>query len=136
MGRVLALDYGSKRTGIAVTDPLKIIANPLTTVSSGELLAFLEAYCKKEEVETFVVGMPKDLFDRETHGTAGAKKIILTLQKVFPAIPVVEIDERFTSKIAFEAMLSAGAKKSDRRNKSTIDKLSATLILQSYLEQA
>ena len=136
MGRILALDYGSKRTGIAVTDPLKIIANPLTTVSSGELLAFLEAYCKKEEVETFVVGMPKDLFDRETHGTAGAKKIILTLQKVFPAIPVVEIDERFTSKIAFEAMLSAGAKKSDRRNKSTIDKLSATLILQSYLEQA
>ena len=136
MGRILALDYGSKRTGVAVTDPLKIIANPLTTVSSGELLAFLEAYCKKEEVETFVVGMPKDLFDRETHGTAGAKKIILTLQKVFPAIPVVEIDERFTSKIAFEAMLSAGAKKSDRRNKSTIDKLSATLILQSYLEQA
>lgn len=135
MGRILALDYGLKRTGIAVTDPLKIIANPLTTVDSDKLLVFLQDYCKKEELETIVIGMPKDLFNRETHGTAGAKKIIEVLKQKFPAIPIVEMDERFTSKMAFDTLLSAGAKKSDRQDKEKIDKLSATLILQSYLAQ-
>jgi len=135
VGRILALDHGGKRTGVAVSDPLNIIANPLDTISSDQVISFVRDYCQREEVETIVVGMPKDLLNRDTDGTAGARKVIQALKKALPEIPVVEVDERFTSKIAFDTMLSAGVKKSDRRNKATIDKLSATLILQSFLEQ-
>ncbi|MEM9856494.1 MAG: Holliday junction resolvase RuvX [Bacteroidota bacterium] len=136
MGRILALDYGSKRTGIAVTDPLKMIANPLETIETSQLIPFLTTYCEQEEVEIIVVGFPKDLMNRSTHGTEGAQRILDTLNKRFPSIQLRPVDERFTSKMAFDTMLSAGLSKKKRSNKELVDKLSATIILQSFLEQA
>ncbi|TRX51622.1 Holliday junction resolvase RuvX [Fulvivirga sp. M361] len=135
MGRILALDYGIKRTGVAVTDPLQIIATPLDTVDTKTLLDFLKRYCVEEAVETIVIGMPKDLQNRDTHATVPVKKVIQSLEHVLPAIPIVQVDERFTSKMAFDTMLAAGVKKKDRRNKANVDKLSATIILQSFLDQ-
>jgi putative holliday junction resolvase len=134
VGRVLAIDYGAKRTGLATTDPLKIIASPLDTVPTKTVLSFLVAYVSKEEVETIVIGMPKDLQNRDTHSTELVRKFIITLQKSFPDIPIKEVDERYTSKMAFQTMIDGGLKKKARQNKSTVDKLSATIILQSYLE--
>ncbi len=134
MSRILAIDYGTKRTGIAVTDPLKIVANPLTTVPTRELMAYLENYLNEEEVEAIVVGMPRDLFNNDSHSTPAVKQFISKLRQKFPACPVHEHDERFTSKMALEAMISSGSSKSDRRKKENIDKLSATIILQSYME--
>ena len=135
MARVLALDYGVKRTGIAVTDPLKIIATPLDTIETNALIGFLKNYCATEQVETIVIGMPKDLYNRDTHATGAVRKVIDVITNALPAIPIVQVDERFTSKMAFDTMLTGGVKKKARRDKSTIDKLSATIILQSYLEQ-
>lgn len=134
MGRIIAIDFGRKRTGIAVTDPMKIIASPLTTVNTKELFGFLKQYCEKEPVETLVVGMPKTLQNQDTDSTAAVRKFIINLKKHFPDQTVTEIDERFTSKIAFGAMLEGGMKKKDRRNKENIDKISAAVILQSYLD--
>lgn len=134
MPRVIAIDYGSKRTGIAVTDPLQLIASPLTTISTKELIPFLKKYFDQEEVENLVIGMPKNLSNQDTHSTASVRKIILQLEKNFPSLKIVEVDERFTSKMAFAAMIEGGVKKKDRKDKSTVDKLSATIILQSYLQ--
>ncbi|PIQ19949.1 MAG: Holliday junction resolvase RuvX [Cytophagales bacterium CG18_big_fil_WC_8_21_14_2_50_42_9] len=135
MGRVVAIDYGNKRVGIAVTDPLKLIATPLDTVHAKDILDFLKAYTQKEAVEAFVVGMPKNLDNNPTDVTSAVVGFVRKLKKELPDIPVHTVDERFTSKMAFQAMIDGGLKKKDRRNKETVDKVSATIILQSYLTQ-
>ncbi len=134
MGRILSIDYGQKRTGFAVTDPSQIIASPLDTIETKSALQFIANYMKNESVETIVIGMPKNLQNQDTHSTSAVKKFITTLKNTFKDIPVEEVDERFTSKMAFQSMIDGGLKKKDRKNKETIDKLSATIILQSYLE--
>lgn len=134
MPRIIAIDYGSKRTGIATTDPLQLIASPLTTIPTKELLTFLKRYFQEEEVEKIVIGMPKNLANKDTHSTASVRKVINQLNKLFPEQEVIEVDERFTSKMAFAAMIEGGLKKKDRKDKATVDKLSATIILQSYLQ--
>lgn len=133
MSRILAIDYGSKRTGIAVTDPLQIIASRLTTVESSKLISFLKDYFKKETVELIIIGEPKNLDHSDTHASPLVRKIIIQLQKEFPAIPVKTIDERFTSKMASRAMIDMGMKKKQRQNKSLIDEIAATIMLQEYL---
>lgn len=129
----MAIDYGTKRTGLAVTDPMKIIATPLFTVETKNAISYIMDYIRKEKVEKLVIGMPKNLQNRETDST---KKVVEFAKKLNSqtGLKVVPVDERFTSKIAFETMIAGGLKKKDRQIKSTIDKLSATIILQSYLE--
>jgi len=131
--RILCIDYGKKRTGIAVTDPLQIIATGLTTVDSHELISFLKNYFQKENVELMVIGEPKNLDDSDTHATPLVKEIIKKLQKEFPMIPIKKVDERFTSKMAKQAMIEMGMKKKDRRNKRTVDEIAATIMLQEYM---
>ena len=133
MGRILAIDYGLKRTGLAVTDPLKIIASPLETVQTVDLISWLVDFIRKEEVEHIVVGMPVKLDMSNTHTTVPVKIFIEKIKLQFPQIPVSAEDERFTSKIAKQTMIIGGMKKKDRREKANVDKISATLILQSYL---
>jgi putative Holliday junction resolvase len=135
MGRLLAIDYGMKRTGIAVTDSLRIIATPLDTVMSAELLAFLKTYCQKETVDAFVVGMPKTLRNEDSEIAPLVRLFVEELKKAFPDKPVHLADERFTSSMAMQAMIDGGMKKKDRRVKGNVDKISATIILQSFLEQ-
>jgi putative Holliday junction resolvase len=136
MARIIAIDYGSKRVGLAVTDNLKIIATALETVHSKDVLDFLEKYLQKEEVEAFVVGMPKNLDGKDTHNTQLVEVFVKSLKKKFPTIPVHLIDERFTSKIALDAMISGGSKKKDRNNKSgNIDKVSAVILLQDFMSR-
>ncbi len=135
MGRILAIDYGRKRVGLAVTDPLKIIATALDTIDESKVLDFLKAYCSKEDVETFVVGMPKTLDNNDSENAKYVKAFSEKLIKALPAIPIHFIDERFTSSMALDAMIAGGMKKKDRREKGNIDKISATIILQSFLEQ-
>jgi putative Holliday junction resolvase len=135
MSRILCIDYGKKRTGIAVTDPLQIIATGLTTVDSPELISFLKKYFLQEEVELIVIGEPKNLDDSDTHATPLVKQIIKRLEKEFPKIPIKKVDERFTSKMAKRAMLDMGMKKKDRRNKRTVDEIAATIMLQQYMEE-
>jgi len=134
MGRILAIDYGAKRVGLAVTDPLQIIATALTTVPEKEVIDFLKNYIITENVERFVVGMPLSLNGDDTHATPLVKAFIKRLQKTFPNVPVDTEDEQYTSKMAVQSMVQAGVKKKDRRKKENIDKISATIILQSYLE--
>jgi putative Holliday junction resolvase len=134
MARILCIDYGGKRTGIAVTDPFKIIATGLTTVDSHELISFLKKYFLQEEVELIVIGEPKNLDDSDTHATPLVKEAIKKLQKEFPKIPIKTVDERFTSKIAKQAMIDMGMKKKDRQNKRTVDEIAATMMLQEYLQ--
>ncbi len=134
MGRVLAIDYGKKRTGIAVTDVLRIIATPLETVATDKLMAFLNTYVAKEGVDEFVVGLPKTLKNEDSETAPFVRKFVEELEKVFPGKPIHMIDERFTSKIAMQAMLAGGMKKKDRQEKGNVDRISATIILQSYLE--
>jgi putative holliday junction resolvase len=134
MGRVLAIDYGTKRTGIAVTDVLRIIATPLETVPTQELLNFLKAYLQKEVVDEFVVGMPKTLKNEDSAIAPLVRKFVEELKKTFPDKPVHLADERFTSSIAMRAMIDGGMKKKDRQVKGNVDKISATIILQSFLE--
>lgn len=133
MGRLLAIDYGLKRTGIAVSDPLKIIATALDTVATEKLLEFLENYFKKEPVETIIVGMPRRLNNAPSEMAAEVMKLMKILQEKFPAIPVKEMGERHTSQAALEAMLTGGMKKKDRQDKGNVDKISAVLILQEYM---
>ena len=133
MGRILAIDYGLKRSGLAVSDPLQIIANGLDTISSPELISFLKDYFQKETVDLIVIGMPKDLSLRDTHGTKPVKQIIEKIKSNFPAINIIELDERFTSKMASRAMVDMGLKKKDRQNKANIDRIAATILLQEYL---
>lgn len=134
MGRVLAIDYGTKRTGIAVTDVLRIIATPLETVQTLELLNFLKVYLQKETVDEFVVGMPKTLKNEDSAIAPLVRKFVEELKKTFPDKPVHLADERFTSSIAMRAMIDGGMKKKDRQEKGNVDKISATIILQSFLD--
>ena len=134
MARILCIDYGGKRTGIAVTDPLQIIATGLNTVDSIELIPFLKKYFSQEDVECIVIGEPKNLDDSDTHATPLVKEAIKKLQKEFPLIPIHTVDERFTSKMARQAMIEMGMKKKDRRNKRTVDEIAATMMLQEYLQ--
>jgi putative Holliday junction resolvase len=131
----MALDYGLKRTGIAVTDPLQIIASGLTTVESPKLMPFLKDYFRKEEVELLLVGWPTNWDDTDTHGTPLVRELLLRLQKEFPAMPLLTVDERYTSKMASRAMIDMGMKKKQRQNKALVDEIAATIMLQEYLEK-
>lgn len=133
MGRILAFDFGGKRTGIAVTDELQLIASGLTTIQTTDVFAFLNNYLKEENVESFVVGKPKQLNNEDSQNAELVNKMIESLQKNFPTIPIIEIDERFTSKMAFQTMIDSGLTKKQRQNKALVDEISATIILQSYL---
>ena len=133
MPRIICIDYGGKRCGLAVTDPLQIIATALLTVETKNLYTFLADYCKKEAVELILIGEPLNLDNTPTHATPLVKKAIVALEKKFPNIPVVTIDERYSSKNAVRAMVEMGMKKQDRRDKKTIDRVAATMLLQEYL---
>ena len=135
MPRIISIDYGAKRTGLAVTDPLQIIATGLTTVESKQLILFLKDYFAREEVELIIIGEPKNWDDTDTHATAFVEKIIIQLKKNFPTIPIKKVDERYTSKMAKDAMLEMGLKKMQRRNKKLVDEIAATIMLQEYLRQ-
>jgi putative holliday junction resolvase len=134
MARILSIDYGGKRTGLAVTDPLKIIATGLRTVETPKLISFLKEYFSKEQVELVIIGMPVNWDDTATHATPLVEKFIKQFQKSFPSIPIMEVDERFTSKLASQAMLQMGLKKKQRQNKAMLDEIAATIILQEYLQ--
>ena len=134
MSRIICVDYGGKRTGLAVTDPLKIIATALTTVETKELFAFLKKYFQQEEVELILIGEPLNLDDSATHATPLVKQAITRLKKEFPNIPVQTVDERYTSKMASRAMVEMGMKKKDRQVKGNIDQIAATIMLQEYLQ--
>ena len=134
MARILAIDYGGKRTGIAVTDPLQIIATGLETIESKELIPFLKKYFAAEEVELIIIGLPKNWDDSDTHGTPLVLAAIKKLQKEFPAMPVKTVDERYTSKMAKDAMLEMGMKKKDRRVKGNVDVIAATIMLQEFMQ--
>ena len=133
MARILAIDYGVKRTGIAVTDELQIIASGLITVKTDELIKFLIDYTNKEQVELFIVGLPKQMNNSDSESEKHILSFLKQLKKSLPKIPIKRIDERFTSKIAFQTMIDSGLKKKQRRNKGLVDEISATIILQSYL---
>ncbi|GAC1418897.1 MAG: Holliday junction resolvase RuvX [Flavisolibacter sp.] len=135
MARILSIDYGGKRTGLAVTDPLQIIATGLCTVETHKLLEFLKDYLLKQEVERIIIGMPLNWDDSATHATPLVQKFILVLQKNFPKIPIIEVDERFTSKLASRAMVEMGMKKKQRQNKGMVDQIAATILLQDYLSK-
>ncbi|MDR0874417.1 MAG: Holliday junction resolvase RuvX [Prevotellaceae bacterium] len=134
MARILAIDYGQKRAGIAVTDPLQLIANGLATVPVNEIMPFLEEYTKKEAVECFVVGLPKQMNYQPSESMKYITPFVGRLKRQFPDIAVEYVDERFTSVLAHKTMIDGGLKKKDRQNKALVDKISATIILQSYLE--
>ncbi len=133
MGRILAIDFGKKRTGIAVTDELQIIASGLTTVDTSELIPFLKDYTQKENVELFLVGKPKQMDNSDSESEVLILPFLEKLEKAIPSIPIKRVDERFTSKMAFQTMIDSGLKKKQRQNKALVDEISATIILQSYL---
>ncbi|MDO6604643.1 putative holliday junction resolvase [Arenibacter palladensis] len=135
MGRIVALDYGKVRTGIAVTDELQIIASGLTTVDTKDLLNFLRKYVQEEKVEKFVIGEPKQMNNLPSESEELIKPFLRTLEGVFPKIPVERQDERFTSKMAFQTMIDSGLNKKQRRDKALVDEISATIILQAYLNR-
>lgn len=135
MARILALDYGKVRTGIAVTDELQLIASGLTTVETKELIPFLDDYLKKESVERIVVGLPKQMDNTASESEESIQEFLKKLEAKFPSIPLERQDERFTSKMAFQSMLDSGMKKKKRRDKALVDEISATLILQAYLNR-
>jgi len=135
VGRILAIDYGKKRAGLAVTDPLQMIANGLTTIHPEELMKFLADYFQKESVEAIVVGYPKQMNNQDSEAVEFIKPFLKKLRKQFPNIPVEIEDERFTSKMAQQTMIDGGMKKKQRQNKKNVDRISATIILQSYLER-
>ncbi|WP_111709219.1 Holliday junction resolvase RuvX [Lutibacter citreus] len=135
MARILAFDYGIKRIGLAVTDELQIIASGLTTVNTKEIFSFLTKYLKNENVELFVIGEPKQMNNTVSESEQYIVVFIEKLKSTFPKIPIVRVDERFTSKMAFQSMIDGGLKKKQRQNKALIDEISATIILQTYLEQ-
>jgi putative Holliday junction resolvase len=133
LARIICIDYGGKRCGLAVTDPLQIIATALTTVDTKDLFTYLAAYFAKEPVELILIGEPLNLNDTPTHATPLVKKAIIDLEKKFPTIPIKTVDERYSSKNAVRAMVEMGMKKNDRRDKKTIDRVAATMLLQEYL---
>lgn len=134
MGRILAIDFGRKRTGIAVTDTLKIVANGLTTIPTHTLTDFLQDYVKREPVELIVVGLPRRLDGTPSESMKWIEPFLNRLKKIMPDMPVVMYDERFTSTLAHKAMLNGGMKKSDRRNKEIVDTIAASIILNDYLQ--
>lgn len=134
MGRILSIDYGNKRVGLAVTDPLQIIATRLTTVSAEEIWSYLADYFERESVELVLVGYPKQMNNQPSEAIRYINPFLKKFQLKYPDMHLQLMDERFTSKLAFQAMIDAGVKKKDRQNKETIDGVSATIILQSYLE--
>lgn len=134
MARILAIDYGGKRTGLAVTDPMQIIATGLSTIDSKELIPYLKKYFVTESVELIIIGLPKNWDESDTHGTPLVKAAIKKLKKEFPLLPLKTVDERYTSKMAKDAMLQMGMKKKDRRIKGNADIIAATIILQEYLQ--
>ena len=134
MARILAIDYGGKRTGLAVTDPLQIIATGLATIDSKELIPYLKNYIAAEEVELIIIGLPVNWNDSDTHGTPLVKKVIKKMKQALPEMPIKTVDERYTSKMAKDAMLEMGMKKKDRRVKGNVDIIAATIILQEYLQ--
>lgn len=133
MGRILAIDFGKKRTGIAVTDKLQIIASGLTTVQTDTLISFLKEYILNEKVDLFIIGKPKQMNNSDSESEALILPFISKLKKHIPQIPIQRVDERFTSKMAFQTMIDGGLKKNQRKNKALVDEISATIILQSYL---
>lgn len=135
MGRILALDYGEVRTGIAVTDTLKLIASGLKTVYTSDLFEFLSEYLKNEDVDTLVVGEPRQMQDKPSESEVFISKFLAEFRKRYPDIKVERQDERFTSKMAVQSMIEGGLKKKKRRDKALVDEISATLILQAYLER-
>ncbi len=135
MGRILAIDYGRKRVGLAVTDPMQMIANSLTTVHSKDIWDFLFNYLQKEKVDSIVIGYPKQMNNQASEAVRYINPFIKRLQKLYPEMEIILVDERFTSKMAHQTMIDAGLKKKARQNKALVDTISATIILQSYLEQ-
>lgn len=135
MGRILCIDYGAKRTGLAVTDPMKIIASGLTAVDTKELFNFLKKYLRQEEVELILVGEPKNWDESDTHATELVRSFIKRLQKEFPTLNIETVDERYTSKMAVQSMIAMGMKKKDRQNKKNVDEIAATIMLQEYLSR-
>jgi len=133
VARILSIDYGAKRTGLAVTDPMQIIASGLTAVDTKDLMAFLKKYLQQEVVELILVGEPKNWDDSDTHATPLVDAFIKKLQKEFPSVTVKTVDERYTSKLAVQAMIEMGMKKKDRQNKKNVDEIAATIMLQEYL---
>ena len=134
MPRILAIDFGTKRIGIAVTDPLQLIANPLQTIPSKDIFQFLKEYIQQEPVETIVIGEPKSMDGNPSGPVEALRNFLVALKRSFPTIKIEQVDERFTSKLALSAMISAGATKKQRANKENIDKLSAAIILQTYMD--
>ncbi len=134
MGRILAIDFGLKRSGLAVTDALQIIATGLETVPTHTLLDYLQTYFAKEEVDKVIIGLPVNLDGSDTDSTHGVRVLIKHFKKKFPNKPIIEHDERFTSQMAMQAMIAGGMSKKDRREKGAVDRVSATIILQSYME--
>jgi putative holliday junction resolvase len=135
MGRILSIDYGKKRTGIAVTDPLRMIATGLTTVETPKLVQFLKEYFSNEQVDLVIIGMPTNFDDSDTHATPLVKNFIGSFKRLFPQKPIEEVDERFTSKMASQAMIDMGMKKKQRQNKALVDEIAATIMLQEYLNK-
>lgn len=133
MGRLLALDFGKKRTGIAVTDELRIIASGLCTIETKDILTFLSEYFEKESVDVIIIGAPKQMDNSVSESEADIQKLLPKLKTKFPDMPIERVDERFTSKMAFQTMIDSGLKKKQRQNKALIDEISATLILQNYM---
>jgi putative Holliday junction resolvase len=135
MPRILSIDYGIKRTGIAVTDEMQIIASGLTTVPSETLIAFLKDYFSKEKVEKVIIGEPKQMDGTPSESAAIIEKFIKTFTMTFPTMPLDRVDERFTSKMAFQTMIDSGLKKKQRQNKALIDEIAATIMLQDYMNR-
>jgi len=135
MPRILSLDYGIKRTGIAVTDEMQIIASGLTTVSSNELILFLKDYFSKEKVEKVIIGEPKQMNGMPSESAPLIEKFIKEFKKEFPEMPLDRVDERFTSKMAFQTMIDSGLKKNQRQNKALVDEIAATIMLQDYMSK-
>lgn len=135
MGRLLSIDYGKKRTGIAVSDPMQIIANGLTTVETSKIFDFLSEYLQKEKVSCIVVGLPKQMNNEPSENMKRVEPFVNRLRKLYPHIPVEYWDERFSSKMAEQTMRDAGLKKKDRQNKELVDEISAAIILQGYMER-
>lgn len=133
MGRIIAIDYGIKRCGVATSDPERIIATGLATVERPKLLDFLKAYCAKEPVDVFVIGEPKHMDNSPSESARLIEPFVTAMREAFPDKEVARIDERFTSKMAFQAMIDGGLKKKERRNKALIDEVSATIMLQDYM---
>jgi len=136
MGRLMAIDYGTKRTGIAVTDTLKIIATGLTTVATHNLIEFIKAYTNEEEVDRIIVGAPKQMNNKPSENMKHVNTFVKVLKKELPSLSVVFYDERFTSVMAHRAMIDGGLRKKDRQNKALVDEISAVILLQSYMESS